>query len=223
MKKSNLWINLILIFSICINFIFIYFFLSGRFQLIQQQKEVIVPINLEEKEELMHFDYSEDENTEKYKLGNVIEYNQMFYGTWKIVECIPADIPLPSSYYSIDEDGNFVGMDYTTIIGLEITFGEDFVKYSGEKYDLQYGSQTYTHALFSEMDIIGSNYAKSLDITGNYFSIVYFVLPDNYRVTGPVINRPKEMRIGDLCFLYLKDNNTIYASDGNLTYLLERL
>lgn len=49
MKKSNLWIKLILIFSICINLIFININLSGRFQLIQQQKEVIVPINLKEK------------------------------------------------------------------------------------------------------------------------------------------------------------------------------
>lgn len=228
MIKKN--IKIILIFSLFLNFLllisFCYIFLPIKNDypyLIQQQKKNVISAEDIEEKELKQYEYSDDKGTEEYRLRNTIEYNQMFYGKWRIVDCISSDMPLPSSYYAIDEDGDFIGMDYTTILGVEITFGEKFVEYLGERHDLVYGPQTYTHALISETDILGQNYAKSLDITGNYYSIVYFVLPDNYRVTGPILDRPKEMKVSDLCFLYLKDNNTIYASDGNLTYLLERI
>ena len=163
-------------------------------------------------------------------------YHQFFYGTWKIVKTVAPDFSLPNSYSGFNEDGTPRGPDTSTIIGMEITFSAIFqndnqdenridynfyVEFSGEKYELVYGPRTYSYSLLSENDQIGFYEAKTLDITGNYYSRVFFLLPDNWRLTGGA--REKEMRINDLCYLYLKNNDTIYASDGTILYLLERI
>ncbi len=157
-----------------------------------------------------------------YELKNAISYNQLFYGKWKIVDYMPADLSLPSTYSGLDEAGNLKGPDVTKIIGKEISFEENYAEYQGNKYQFAYGPVTYTHALQSEQEQIGYNYAKSLGITGEYYSIVHFLLPDNYQVNQDE-KYIHEIRMDDLCYLYIKDNETIYASNGIITYLLKRL
>ena len=161
--------------------------------------------------------------------------NQFFYGTWKVAELISPDFSLPSSYSGLNKDSTSRGPELSSIIGMEITFSvsrisnsEDktkldinyYIEYSGEKHELVYGPKTYSYSLLSENDRIGYYEAKTLGIEGNYYSTVFFLLPDNWMLTGET--RKKEMRINDLCYLYLRDNNTIYASDGSVFYLLKR-
>lgn len=211
-KNKLLIISIILFISVILNLLY---FLN----IFYIDKDV--SYNTDQKEELFEPIMSGSEKVDEYELKNDISYNQLFYGKWKIVDYVSADIPLPSSYSGFDEKGEFRGPDVTTIIGEEIIFGEDYAEYSGKKYQFVYGPETYTHALQSEEDLIGYNYARSLGITGNYYSIVYFLLPDNYQVAR---NKKymHELRIDDLCFLFIKDNETIYASNGIITYLLKR-
>jgi hypothetical protein len=175
---------------------------------------------------------SKDAPSPESRVKNSISYNQLFYGTWKVIEPIPADAPLPSRYSGFDSEGNFRGPDYTPILGKQITFGESYVnegendyyvEWDGQRQYLVYGFRTYTHPLFSEEDFIGYHYAKTLGVTGNYHSIVYFILPNNFIAKHYEPDRPNEIHVSDLCFLYLKDDNTIYASDGGLLFLLERV
>ena len=162
-------------------------------------------------------DISKETNSSKYELHTSIDNYQLFYGTWKIIEIIPCDFDMPSRYYRS-------GPNYESVLGVVITFKESYVEYEGEKYELVYGFRTYTHKLSSNEDKIGYNYAKTLGITGNYYSIVYFVLPDNQRETEDYErDYAATFCISDLCFLYLKDNNTIYATDGGLMLQLERI
>lgn len=214
-KKRLLFIGIIFI-SVILNVIFIFYFNSvslvdkGNSSNSIQTKEFLIPRK------------TNGEKAEKYELKNAIKYNQIFYGKWEITDYVSADIPLPSAYSGFDENGKFRGPDVTSVIGKEIIFGENYAEYSGKKYQFVYGPETYTHALQSDEDQIGYNYARSLGITGNYYSIVYFLLPNNYQVAKND-NYESEMRIDDLCFLYIKDNKTIYASNGIITYMLKRL
>ena len=160
---------------------------------------------------------------EEYRLQNNIAYNQLFYGKWKITKNVPSDIALPSSYTRLNENGKFVGPELTSIIGEEIVFEEEYVEFLGEKHEYSYGPETYSHALLSDnQEIGGYYYAKTLGFTGNYYSIVYFLLPGNYQVAGHEVLK-NEIQINDLSFLYLKDDNTIYASNGVVMYRLERI
>ena len=174
------------------------------------------------KENNIGLNTAKNQKLDAYELKNAISYNQLFYGIWKIVDYIPADLSLPSTYSGLDEAGNLKGPDVTKIIGKELSFEEDYAEYQGNKYQFAYGPVTYTHALQSEQEQIGYNFAKSLGITGEYYSIVYFLLPDNYQVDQSA-KYIHEIRIDDLCYLYIKDNETIYASNGIITYLLKRL
>ncbi|MFW6678940.1 PdaC/SigV domain-containing protein [Lacrimispora sp. AGF001] len=174
------------------------------------------------KENNIGLNTAKNQKLDAYELKNAISYNQLFYGKWKIVDYIPADLSLPSTYSGLDEAGNLKGPDVTKIIGKELSFEEDYAEYQGNKYQFAYGPVTYTHALQSEQEQIGYNFAKSLGITGEYYSIVYFLLPDNYQVDQSA-KYIHEIRIDDLCYLYIKDNETIYASNGIITYLLKRL
>lgn len=174
------------------------------------------------KENYIGLNTAKNLKVDAYELKNAISYNQLFYGKWKIVDYIPADLSLPSTYSGLDEAGDLKGPDVTKIIGKEIFFEENYAEYQGNKYQFAYGPVTYTHALQSEQEQIGYNYAKSLGITGEYYSIVHFLLPDNYQVDQSA-KYVHEIRIDDLCYLYIKDNETIYASNGLITYLLKKL
>lgn len=81
---------------------------------------------------------------------------------------------------------------------------------------------TYTHELSSSEDIIGYNYAKIFGLDGKYYSVVYFLLLNNYQVVGWE-DYIHEMRIEDLCYLYLKDGDTMYASNGVIVYQLDKI
>ncbi|WP_143320595.1 hypothetical protein [Clostridium sp. HBUAS56010] len=207
--------KIILSFSIILNLCFLIVYLNVLFNNSDtsngiDQEEPLEPIQ------------SVDENVGGYELGSTITYNQLFIGKWKIVDSVSSDLSLPSSYSGFDKEGNFRGPDITSIIGEEIIFDVDKVEFSGNKYQYAYGPETYTHALRSEEEQIGYNYAGSLGITGEYYSIIYFLLPNNYQVKRNQ-KYVRKLRIDDLCFLYIKDNETIYASDGTITYLLKRL
>jgi len=158
----------------------------------------------------------------KYSLQNSIEYNQLFYGKWRLSAYVPSDFSLPSSYTRLDETGEIIGPNLNNIIGKEIIFTEDHAEFSGTKHKYSYGPVTYTHALLSGEQELGYHYAKTLGLTGNYYSIIFFLLPDNYQVAG-FDNHVNEVRIDDLYLLYLKDINTMYASNGVVMYQLERI
>lgn len=145
-------------------------------------------------------------------------YRQLFFGKWKIINIVPIEITIPSTYSGFDENNNFHGQDLIdNIVGQEIFFGGDYVENHGVKYELSEGYKTYSVPLLSEDTIIGCTSAKTLGITGGYFSIVFFEIV--YKGKG-------EEGICDftsLNQLYLKDLNTIYASiDGCLTFELQR-
>ena len=145
----------------------------------------------------------------------------LFYGTWKIVELIPAEIPQPSSVSGFNEEGEFRGPDVKAILGEEITFALNYAEYEGENYEYVCRPRTYSHPL-SEDTQIAYNYAKKLGITGNYYSEVYFLLPGYDKVR--VLNEPKVIKISDLRELYLKDEDTMYAhAYGGILYKLERV
>ena len=46
--------------------------------------------------------------------------DQLFYGTWDIVDLVSTELGLPSSYSGFREDGSFRGPDFSKIIGKEI-------------------------------------------------------------------------------------------------------
>jgi len=163
---------------------------------------------------------------EHYRLQNDIVYNQLFYGEWEIVDCIlPTSGILPRKYSKFDENEGFVGwnLDYiNSIIGERIIFTEDYSEYSGENHEYVYGPETYSHALFSDEQQIGWYSAKELGLKGDYYSTIYFLLPGNSEVA--ILENPvNEIMITDLYLLYLKNNNTIYASNGAVMYRLERI
>ena len=161
----------------------------------------------------------------EYRLQNGIVYDQLFYGKWKITDCILPNSGLPRSYYTYDENGALTGGNYemiNAIIGEEIVFDTNYAEYSGNKHKYVYGPETYTHALLSAEQKIGWYSASELDLTGNTYSYVYFLLPGHYQVIG-FEKHVNEMRIDDLYLLVLKDNETIYASSGVVMYRLERV
>lgn len=215
-RNHSLYKNIILLVSIILNLLF---FAVGINSYINNR---IATNNDDLSIENLKLSKLQNKMCNDYELKNAISYNQLFYGKWRIVDYVPSDLSLPTSYSGFDEEGNFKGPDVTNIIGEEITFEENYAEFSGNKYQFAYGPETYTHALQSEQDQIGYNYAKSLGITGNYYSIVYFLLPNNYQVSKNA-EYVHEIRIDDLCFLYIKDNETIYASNGIITYLLKRI
>ena len=149
----------------------------------------------------------------------------LFYGKWKIVEYVWAELPQPSyiSGFYQNEDGSitFRGPDTSTIIGMEITFDLDYVECSGEKYEYVCRPRTYSYPL-SEDTTIHFNYAKTLGITGNYYSVVKFLLPGHDKPNE--VGRSYKLGIGDIREVYLKDNNTMYADVYyGMTYRLERV
>ena len=169
--------------------------------------------------------HSARKDQERYRLQNDIVYDQLFYGKWRITEYILPKAGLPRSYSSFDKNGAFIGGNeemINAIIGEEIIFETDCAEFSGIKHEYAYEPETYTHALLSDEQSIWRYSAKELELTGNTYSIVYFLLPGNYQVAG-FENHTKVQRINDLYILVLKDNNTIYASNGAIMYLLERV
>lgn len=207
--------RILIILSISLNICFIY---------LTYQKRILVDeyTSGENNKEILESVKLDKSTFDSYQAGTNYTYYQLFHGKWKIEKQIGSDLALPSRYSGFNDDGSFRGPDTEKIIGKELIFSEDYVEYLGKKHSYAYGPFTYTHALFSENDEIGYNYAKTLGITGEYYSIVYFLLPNNYQVNSNQ-NHINELRIDDIRLLYLKDNDTIYASDGVITYLLKRL
>ncbi|MCL2109028.1 MAG: hypothetical protein FWH20_06760 [Oscillospiraceae bacterium] len=175
----------------------------------------------------------ESNSYDKYELTTAIIYDQLFLGTWVLKEVIPLYFIPPSSHDRRNPD-------YDAILGTEVTFGTtstlisddplqtvrvDYIEYNGERHELLHGYRTYTFPIFSEDERIGYYRASDLGITGEYYSMVHFVQHDNYRYTNAYLDetRYKQIHMQDLCFLYLRDYNTIYASSGVLAYLLERV
>ena len=143
----------------------------------------------------------------------------LFYGTWKIVEQVPAELAQPSYISGFNEDGTFRGPNTSVILGEEITFALDYVECSGEKHEYVCRPRTYSQPLSKNAEI-SYNYAKTLGIVGNYYSIVEFLLPGHNRV----VDEPREVKISDIRELYLKDKDTIYANAYHgITYKLERI
>lgn len=170
---------------------------------------------------------AEEANGEETSLEDKREiqiYNNnkpLFYGKWKIVEQVSAEFAQPSYISGFYEDGTFRGPDTSTILGMEITFALDCVEYSGKKFEYACKPRTYSHSL-SEDTEINFNYAKTLGITGNYYSVVEFLLPGHDRISGE--DEPKKVKISDIRNLYLKDKDTIYANAYyGITYKLERI
>ncbi|MCL2638148.1 MAG: DUF5991 domain-containing protein [Oscillospiraceae bacterium] len=165
------------------------------------------------------------DNTEQgiyFKKSN-ITYNQLFYGTWRIAELIPPDLSVPSGRTVLNSDGELY-WDFTSILNIEVTFKDNYIKYEGEKHELMHEFETYSLPLFLENDTVnGYYYASSLGISGNYFSVVYFLHPYYQKTENLDENKLNQIYISDLCYLYLKDYNTIYASDSVLIYRLERI
>ena len=162
----------------------------------------------------------------EYSLHNDITNKQLFYGKWRIVDSIiPSSGILPRSYSRFDENGGFVGWntDYiNSIIGEEIIFNEDYAEYAEEKHEYVYKPETYTHALLTDEQQIARYSVEELGLSSKYFSIVYFLLPDNCQVAG-YENHVDKVTIADIYLLLLKDNETIYASNGVIMYQLERM
>ena len=75
---------------------------------------------------------------------------------------------------------------------------------------------TYSVPLLSGDTIIGSAFAETLGISGEYFSIVFFsIIPEEIHGEG---NR----NFTSLNQLYIKDINTIYASVNGCLFKLVR-
>ena len=163
---------------------------------------------------------------EKYSLQCGIENDQLFYGKWRITgSLIPISGILPRSYSKFDENGAFIGWDIdyiNSIIGEEILFEKDYVFYSGKKHGYSHEPEIHTYALQSCEHQIGWYTAKELGLTGDCYSIVYFLLPGNLQVIG-FENYKNVVMIDDLYLLYLKDKETMYASNGVIMYQLERV
>lgn len=148
----------------------------------------------------------------------------LFYGKWKIVEVVPATFSQPSyiSGFYQDESGNIVfrGPDTSSIIGKEITFEFDYVESEGERHDYLSRPRTYTFPLSEDKKLM-YNTASELRITGNYYSVVNFLLV-GHDERDP--EEPKVVRIQDIRSLYLKDKDTMYADAYyGITYKLERI
>ena len=149
----------------------------------------------------------------------------IFYGTWKIVDLVWAELAQPSyiSGYYHNDDGSISlrGPGTSAILGEEITFSLDYAEFSGVKHEYICRPRTYTYPL-SNNDIINYNYAKTLEITGNYYSVIEFLLPDHDKIREN--DDSFDVRINDIRELYIKDYNVIYANAYyGITYKLERV
>jgi len=159
---------------------------------------------------------------QEYEKYNYNVQHQLFFGTWKVVRLVPADIALPSSYSRTDESGK-LRLDTMSIIGQTIEFRQDHVRFSGESHPYVAGPTTYTLALSSGDDTIGHYYAKTLGFNEGCFSTVLYVIPENYLATTPSPQPHPVVHVFDFNQLYLLDNTTIYASNGDLVYELQRV
>jgi len=211
--------NIILISSIIINLVLISFLIVSIKNQEADLNHVLLP---DENIELTFHCCADITIEEKHGIQNDIVYNQMFYGTWKIVNLVPPDFSIPSSYTALNSEGELI-RDVNSVIGIEFTFNNNFIEHEGEKYELLYGFETYSHALHSDNDRIFYNKADTLNITGEYYSYVYFIHPNNTRNEEFVDHdRLNQILAEDLMFLILKDNNTIYISNGVLIYRMVR-
>ena len=162
-----------------------------------------------------------DNNTAYQEIYSGPEFDQLFFGKWKIVELLPTDFDQPSSISGINADGSFRGPDASTVLGMEITFTISYVEYLGEEHKYVERPRTFSYSLPNKDNRIGYHYPSTLEISGEYYSIVCFGLPERDRTRK---DEPNEIRIDDLTTLYLKDKNTIFASTyGGITYRLARI
>jgi len=148
-----------------------------------------------------------------------IEFDyQLFLGKWKVTDMIPIETVIPSIFSGFDENDNLRGQDLIdNILGQEIFFGRDYIENQGKIYKISEKYKIDKILILSEDMIIGSTSAKTLDITGEFFYVVYFSLPSMY------IKKEGNRDFTSLNQLYLKDTNTIYASVGGfLTFELKR-
>ena len=144
---------------------------------------------------------------------------KLFYGNWRVLDYMPVETVTPSAYSGFDADDNFRGQDLIdNIVGQEIFFGVGYIENQGKRYELSDDYIIQIIPIISDDMIIGSASAKTLDITGEYFSMVFFtILSENKSVEGI-----RDFRT--LNQLYIKDINTIYASvNGFLTFELSRI
>ena len=184
--------------------------------------------------EPQHYDVAQseyDEITSHLSIDDLREFQiynlnkPIFYGKWKIAELIWPELAQPSylSGFRRNKDGSttFRGPDTSSILGEEITFALDTVEYSGSVHEYISRPRTYSYPL-TENTVINYNYSKTLGITGNYYSVVKFLLPEHDKQR--VANEPNEVRISDIRELYIKDKDTMYADAYfGITYRLERI
>ena len=181
-----------------------------------------------------HYDATQseyDEITSHLNIDDLREFQiyyadkPILYGKWKIAELIWPELeqPLFISGFRQNKDGSITlrGPDTSSILGMEITFAFDTVEYSGSVHEYISRPRTYSYPL-TEDTVINSNYSKTLGITGNYYSVVGFLLPGHDKPR--VANEPNEVRISDIRELYIKDKDTMYADAYyGITYKLERI
>lgn len=131
-----------------------------------------------------------------------------------MIDVAKVEVATPSIYSGFDEDDHFRGQDFIDqILGQELFFGDDYIENQDTQYALTEGYETYCIPLPSEETMIGCTSAGSLEITGDYYSVVYFALKQDGKKDFTTLDR-----------LYLKDVNTMYASvNGYLTFKLERI
>lgn len=154
---------------------------------------------------------------------NRLKENQMFYGTWEIVDMVAPDAALPSRYSGFDKNGDFRGPDYEEFLGENITFQKDFLEYKNTKYEYAYKPVTYSYPLPDPDNKIGYYNVDTLGLKGNYYSTVYYFLPNNYKVNSNFQEPDNKLYISDFYTLYIKDKDTMYMSQGVLDFLLQRV
>lgn len=153
------------------------------------------------------------ETTEPMSGYSYYEVSQMFFGKWKITERLNLEF---HNYRPSDPIPN-----HDAILGEEIEFAMDYVEFTGEKHAYVKSPVVCCVPLDSEDTLIGANRAKTLGITGSYYSVVVLEVPDAHQYGEP--SEPYEVRINDITRLILKDNDTMFASAEEANYKLERV
>lgn len=153
---------------------------------------------------------------EKAEISHFANMWQVFYGDWKITELIsPTEDIFPSSYIKINKDDTLTEKNYDRLLNKIITITSTGIKYDGKFHPYLQSPKVYV----CENNKWFSKYysPENLGLDDEYFSFVEFTLLDEMRGD----EYENALYISDCCLLFIKNNRTMYLSDGVVFFLLE--
>ena len=158
----------------------------------------------------------EEQKEEQEKEPHFANIWQTFYGGWKIIEMVPPTEDIfPSSYVKINYDGTVTEKNYDRILNKLITITSAGIEYDGKLHPYSMSPKVYVCE--NEKWFSNCYSPESLGLGDEYFTFVEFYLPDEIRED----EYENALYLSDCWLLFIKDEHTMYLSDGVVFFLLE--